>query len=92
MLANFVDDLNIDLHLIFMNRQRFITYCGIIVISCIIKKINFKNLLLTTLRPAGRLVMQRTANPCSSVRFRGGPPTKIHKGTYLSNISSIGLL
>ena len=28
-------------------------------------------------RPGGRVVMQRTANPCTSVRFRPGPPAAV---------------
>jgi len=31
--------------------------------------------------PAGSLAAARTANPCSSVRFRGGPPTKLNFST-----------
>src|SRR3954447_11332725 len=31
--------------------------------------------LIDERRPGGRVVMQRTANPCTSVRFRPGPPT-----------------
>jgi hypothetical protein len=31
---------------------------------------------MATLWPGGRVVMQRTANPCTSVRFRPGPPKR----------------
>lgn len=34
--------------------------------------------IVTVLRwPGGRVVMQRTANPCTSVRFRSRPPAKV---------------
>lgn len=38
-----------------------------------------ETLVTATPRPGGRVVMQRTANPCTSVRFRPGPPRVFQK-------------
>ena len=42
-------------------------------------------------RPGGRVAMQRTANPCTSVRFRPGPPNVVFHigGTYKGGESSL---
>ena len=40
--------------------------------TCIVPKLSLRNKRYE--RPGSRVVMQRIANPCTSVRFRPGPP------------------
>lgn len=79
-------------YIVLINLKPYISYNFIPAVDFFLDHLRLDSYSVDHKRPGGRVVMRRTANPYTSVRFRSRPPTNDAKKQHPPDFTPLQLI